>query len=321
MDLTGIGSLGLYTKNLRLKTRWDLKKSGGDLNSHASLDDLLKQTPGAFQARTEEADGQGKDRLQAIIAKINAGKKLTAEEKKYLQEKDPKLYQMVREAEEEQKDYEREIRRCRTKEEADRVRTARMGRSLTRLKSVENNPVISEEKKRELYAVENYRIARLDESGKAFVKRGDYAKLPTEAETEKAEREEKEAKEARRAEKAAREADGKAGETGGDSRKESENKTESENTVQYGGKRQNPTSENTVQIYRNLAVKGENTGQNLTRQNAGQKDTGAAKTAAREIRTESVAARKVRRAKARSAYAAYGGAAEETDRLSVEARA
>ena len=37
MDLIGIGSLGMYAKSLRLKTQWDLKKSGGNVNSHDSI--------------------------------------------------------------------------------------------------------------------------------------------------------------------------------------------------------------------------------------------------------------------------------------------
>ena len=194
MDLTGIGSLGMYAKNLRLKTHWDLKKNSGDVNSHTSLNDMMKKTQTAafYQSQVDEANGQGADRMQKIMDKLNTGKKLTREEKQYLQAKDPKLYMMVQAADEEQKDYEREIRKCRTKEEVQRVKTAHMTASLARIKSVEHNSAISEEKKRELYAVENYRAARLDASTKAFVKRGEYAKLPTDAEAKKAEQEDKE---------------------------------------------------------------------------------------------------------------------------------
>ena len=225
MDLTGIGSLGMYTKSLRLKTQWDLKKSSGDVNSHDSLNDMLKktQTAALYQSQIDEANAQGEDRMQTIMGKLNAGKKLTTEEKQYLQARNPQLYQMVQSADEEQKAYEREMRQCRTKEEAQRVRMAHMNSSLTRIKAIEHNPAIPDDKKQELYAVENYRNARLDASTKRFIRRGEYAKLPTELEKAKAEKEETEEKEESGE---AREVDGKEKVTKEETAKTETTKTE-----------------------------------------------------------------------------------------------
>ena len=114
----------------------------------------------------------------------------------YLQKNDPQLYQKVKSIEAEQKNYENELKRCKTKEEVQRVRTNHAAASLSTVNNIKNNPNIPEGKKLELIWQEHMKNQALEEVTKEFVESGKYAKLPTEAEKAEAEKELKEAKEA-----------------------------------------------------------------------------------------------------------------------------
>ena len=160
MDFAMIGSLGQYMKNQRLQMQWEIKKRNGNVNAHAcSLSDLLKKTPAAAMMQQQvDAERERSDtKLKDIKDKILNGQKLTPEERRYLQAKDPLTYHQLRSVEADQKSYERELRRCKTKEDVQRLKRARVGASLAAVKAVENNPHISTAKKLELCQIEKIR--------------------------------------------------------------------------------------------------------------------------------------------------------------------
>lgn len=86
----------------------------------------------------------------------------------------------------EQKSYERALKRCRTKEEVQRLKLSRIGSSLSTVRSVEHNSAISDDKKLKIILLENRRCTALNNSTLSFIRRGCYAKLPTDAEFFKA---------------------------------------------------------------------------------------------------------------------------------------
>ena len=195
MDFAMIGSLDQYMKNQRLQMQWEIKKRNGNVNAHTrSLSDLLKKTPAAAAAPQQIDDERERSdtKLKEIKDKVLNGQKLTPDERRYLQAKDPMTYQKLRSVEADQKSYERELRRCKTKEDVQRLKTMRVGASLAAVNSVANNPHISKAKKLELCQIEKLRCDKLEASTLAFVRKGEYAKLPTEAEKAKAEAEERE---------------------------------------------------------------------------------------------------------------------------------
>ena len=98
--------------------------------------------------------------------------------------------------ESEQKNYEQELKRCKTKEEVQRVRMAHAATSLSNVNEIKNNPNIPESKKLELVWNEHRKNMALQQSTQDFIESGKYAKLPTEAEKQKAEKELEEAKKA-----------------------------------------------------------------------------------------------------------------------------
>ncbi len=185
MDFSTIGSINNYAKTLKMQAKWNLKKKSGDVTSHTSpMDEWLKSPA----APVEEDEGGKDKKLSSILQKAYTGKKLTADEREYLQAKDPLSYQKLQANEQEQKAYEQELKKCRTKEDVQRLKLSRIGSSLATVKSIENNPHITQEKKLRMISLENAKCAKLERSTQAFVKRGEYAQLPTEAEQAKAEK-------------------------------------------------------------------------------------------------------------------------------------
>jgi len=189
-----IQSLNSYTRNMEMQMKWQKRKDSSDFTADGKMKlDLISRQ--AEEIRQAQADGSAKLSSQ-IRSKLANGKKLTIEEMEYLQKNDPQLYQKVKSIEAEQKNYENELKRCKTKEEVQRVRTNHAAASLSTVNNIKNNPNIPEGKKLELIWQEHMKNQALEEVTKEFVESGKYAKLPTEAEKAEAEKELKEAKEA-----------------------------------------------------------------------------------------------------------------------------
>ena len=194
MNFNMIQSLNSYTRNMEMQMKWQKRKDSSDFTADGKMRlDLISRQ--AEEIRQAQADGSAKLSSQ-IRSKLANGKKLTIEEMEYLQKNDPQLYQKVKSIEAEQKNYENELKRCKTKEEVQRVRTNHAAASLSTVNNIKNNPNIPEGKKLELIWQEHMKNQALEEVTKEFVESGKYAKLPTEAEKAEAEKTLKEAKEA-----------------------------------------------------------------------------------------------------------------------------
>lgn len=199
MSLSIMGSVNTYTKTMKLQTQWNLKQQSGDYTSHKkSLDEwistaqetLKKSRRGLYG--NQDDDEEGNKKLNNIMQKIYAGKKLTQKERQYLQAKNPQAYEKLRASEQEQKAFEKKLRLCRTKEEVQRLKMTQLASSMAIVGSVQNNSKIPLEKKLEICMQEKMRCDRIEASTRAFVNSGEYNRLPTEAEQAKAHKEEKE---------------------------------------------------------------------------------------------------------------------------------
>ena len=195
MDFSVMQSIGNYTKNMEMQMKWKQRKANNDFTADGSttLSDSISRQ--AEEIRKSQADGSSKLSAQ-IRTKLVAGKKLTQEEMDYLQKNDPQTYQKAKAIEEEQKCYEEELKRCRTKEDVQRVKMNHTAASLSTVNNVKNNPAIPEGAKLGIMWQELMKTRALEETMGEFVKSGRYAQLPTEAEKAEAEKELKEAKEA-----------------------------------------------------------------------------------------------------------------------------
>ncbi len=193
MNFYMMQSLGTYTKNMAMQMKWQQKKANNDFTADGSTklsDPTARQ---AEEIRLAQADGSSKLSSQ-IRTKLASGKKLTREEMEYLQKNDPQTYQKAKAIEEEQKSYEEELKKCKTKEDVQRVRMNRTAASLSVVNSVKSNPAIPESAKLGIIWQELQKNMALEETIGEFVKSGEYAQLPTEAEKLEAEKAVEEAK-------------------------------------------------------------------------------------------------------------------------------
>ena len=196
MNFFAVQNMNNYTKSMEMQMKWQKKQDTSDFTADGSTkldnDPVRRQ---AEEIRKSRSDGSAKLSAQ-IDLKLNSGQKLTAEEMDYLQKTDPQKYQKLKAMEAEQENYEKELKRCKTKEEVQRVRMSHTASSLSAVNNIINNPAIPEEKKFELVMHEHHKHMALETSTKEFVENGRYAKLPTDAEKMKAEKELKEAEKA-----------------------------------------------------------------------------------------------------------------------------
>ncbi|MBQ8904756.1 MAG: hypothetical protein IJY85_00120 [Ruminococcus sp.] len=183
-----MGSIGDYTKSLTLKTNWQHKKDTGRI-AEKEMTPMEKKNEDFKRAYAElKRHEEGTDKtLTEIRTKIDGGKKLTPDEMNYLRNHDPQTYQHVRKLEMETKQFERELKNCKTKDEVEKLRVQKVNESLSRIKSVSDNPNISDADKLAFTVQEQRRLDVLNKVCLKFVKTGGYAKLPTEEEKLKAE--------------------------------------------------------------------------------------------------------------------------------------
>lgn len=180
MSLPLIGTLNDYAKSWKLQTQWNLKQQQGDLTAH---DSTLSDWLDGPAADTDSPYGEhGDTTLKKIHQKLDAGGTLTQREREYLQAKDPEAYQELVKLEQEQKAYERALRRCRTKEDMQRLKMGRVTSSLTTIHAVEHNPHIGIADKLKICMREKNRCDRAQESTQEFLRTGAYHRLPTQAE-------------------------------------------------------------------------------------------------------------------------------------------
>lgn len=172
MDFTTINSLNSYISGLKMQGLWHLRQQNGTRHQDEITVDGV-----TFHRRDET--------LASIRAKMEAGGSLTEEERAYLRQHDPQAYQELLQEEQEQAAYERALRSCKTKEEADRLQMNRIGQSLSRIQTVEHNPAIPLHAKLKVAMREKRLVDAAADSMREFVASGDYDRLPSEWEEAK----------------------------------------------------------------------------------------------------------------------------------------
>ncbi len=214
-QLSRIGSLGnlqTYTKNLTMTTRWKQRKESGDLVVRYD-ENAWHTEAGKAMARRKQSDYQilsefqeqqenTDTRLSEIRNKLVYGTALSDDEIEYLRDKDPQTYAKIKAEESRNKAFAKKLARARTKDEAQQIMTDRENEAVMKIKSVENNPCISDADKLTIYADARRSVLQGREIFSKFVASGAYDRLPTEAEKLEAEKEIKEAQEAERREAA-----------------------------------------------------------------------------------------------------------------------
>lgn len=171
-----------------MQLKWQQRQNEGRFTSAKDwLEDQKK--------KADEAEERKNQRVNEIMNKYSTGAKLTQKELRYLQTRNPAAYARIQAAEAERRIYEKELQSCRTKDEFQRYKMTHLVQSLSNVKAAMNDPSMPVEKKLEAVMGEKRKIDEVNKAEKEFIQRGDYARLPSQAEKMKAERDMKRAKE------------------------------------------------------------------------------------------------------------------------------
>lgn len=178
-----------------LDQKWQQKKNsfGQDQKKLSEMTAEERQ----LQDFREQAEQMRKSQKHANIdAKLAAGDKLTPEEIEYLRQNNPQALRDYEETQRERESYKRALRNCRTKEEVERLKYAKMGQFMAEAKKISSNACIPKGKKVALLKRILQQVTAVEDEHKEFLKTSRYASLPTEEEAREAEKAEKEQREA-----------------------------------------------------------------------------------------------------------------------------
>ncbi len=183
------GTIGAYTNMMKLQMKWENKKDSGACTKKA--DEQTDPTTRMLDELKEQNENRDYS-MEAIRNKLASGKKLTSEELKYLQEKDPAAYQKAKEIQDAQEGFEHALKNCRTKEDVQHVKLLHLGATMTAVNAADHDPNIPAGQKLAIILQENAKMKAIEKVEKAFVESGAYAQLPSEAELKEKIKEEQE---------------------------------------------------------------------------------------------------------------------------------
>jgi hypothetical protein len=180
MDFSNMAALSQKINSMTLslqksETKIKFKKKAESENKterQRLIDSLQKQIE----------DQKKNNSLSAIDTKLRSGKVLTADELSYLKKNNPELYQKAVEAKREREQYKNELKSCKTKDDVQRLRAAKLLNFAAEVSAIANNPNIPDGKKYELMMQINQRVEGINEAHSEFIRSGEYSYLPTDAE-------------------------------------------------------------------------------------------------------------------------------------------
>ena len=208
MDFRSISSVQSYVKTLDSKYQAEKQQEEGPAVStdpakkQSKLDEWIKQRQDEMKSAIEtmkRMEESTDHKLAGIQSKVYSGTSLSRSEREYLKTKNPVLYARLEAADLEKKVYERELKRCRTKEEVQRLKLSHTASSLSAV-NAGHGAGTSSEQKMALAQGELYKLKGMQDATNRFVRSGAYHSLPTEREKAIAEKRVEQAQERRRRE-------------------------------------------------------------------------------------------------------------------------
>lgn len=175
------GTLYEAGKMMVMQNKWEQKKSTGNINKKEQKE-LTPQERELQRYREQLEETKKGNEYSALYSKIQSGQKLSPAEEDKLKAQDMKAYLDYKADQAEQEAYEERLKKCRTKDEAQRLQTAKMQGNLSKIKNIENDPYISDAEKLKMA-----RIIQGDTTANAkiyqeFTQSEEYEKMPTEGE-------------------------------------------------------------------------------------------------------------------------------------------
>ena len=148
--------------------------------------------PGQTDTMKEAEQQVISQRLSSIGSKLKSGQKLSASELQFLQKHSPELFEKAVKVAKEREQYEKKLKRCRSKEEVQRLHAQKTSMLLCEAKAV-SRANIPQEKKLEKLEEISMRTNNLVNEYQGYVQSARYKRLPAKAEDKKDAKEDREA--------------------------------------------------------------------------------------------------------------------------------
>lgn len=129
------GTIKNQIKQMELQKKFQLKNK--------YFEDTSNQNPEFNRIQEQQKQHQKSQMLNAIEAKLRAGKDITNEELEYLKTEHPELYREAIEIKREKETYVKALRQCRNKEEVDRLYQQKTQKYLSYIKGKGSSQSIS----------------------------------------------------------------------------------------------------------------------------------------------------------------------------------
>lgn len=189
------GTLYEAGKMMVMQNKWEQKKSTGNINKKEQKE-LTPQERELQRYREQLEETKKGNEYSALYSKIQSGQKLSPAEEDKLKAQDMKAYLDYKADQAEQEAFEEKLKHCKTKDEAQRLKTTKMQSNLSKIKNVENDPYISDSEKLKIAReVQGDTIASAKIFDK-FTQSEEYEKMPTEGELQQIRRMERDAENA-----------------------------------------------------------------------------------------------------------------------------
>ena len=189
------GTLYEAGKMMTLQNKWEQKKSTGNVLKKEKKE-LTPEERQLQDYREQLEETKKGNEYSALYSKIQSGQKLSPAEEDKLKEKDMKSYLEYKANQAEQEAYEERLKRCRTKDEAQRLQTAKMQGNLSKMKNIENDPYISDAEKLKMARVIQGDTTATAKIYQEFTQSEEYEKMPTEGELQQLRKMERDAEDA-----------------------------------------------------------------------------------------------------------------------------
>ena len=175
------GTLYEAGKMMVMQNKWEQKKSTGNINKKEQKE-LTPQERELQRYREQLEETKKGNEYSALYSKIQSGQKLSPAEEDKLKAQDMKAYLDYKANQAEQEAYEERLKKCRTKDEAQRLQTAKMQGNLSKVKNIENDPYISDAEKLKMARIIQGDTTANDKIYQEFTQSEEYEKMPTEGE-------------------------------------------------------------------------------------------------------------------------------------------
>lgn len=184
------GSLNNYVKNQSLQFKAQQRLNDVNMKKGLNTGGGQLVADSMQQLRKDQAEQASKVRTEMITLKLKSGGEISGQDLDFLRENAPDLYTKALRIVQERKAYEESLKRCRTKDEVERVKMMKVQQFAAEAQSIQQSGMSEGDKIKAMEGVQ-WRLCSVMNQHNKFVKTKEYAKLPTEEELRK-KKEEKE---------------------------------------------------------------------------------------------------------------------------------